>query len=221
MKELSQTKNLYSTKPTTYFGHIRHDAISLLPKSIKRIVELGCASGLTLLEIKKKTNIEYCVGLDINPAAISQGSSAIDKLAVFDIEASNIPDYIHNMDAVLCLDVLEHLNSPLDALLKFKARLSENGCIVISLPNIQHYSVSFPLVFKGQWKMTDEGILDRTHLRFFTKSTILDLATEAKMAIQKIEPQIHRRRDQIINKLTFRLFEGLLSKQYVLRLVST
>jgi 2-polyprenyl-3-methyl-5-hydroxy-6-metoxy-1,4-benzoquinol methylase len=78
-------------------------------------------------------------------------------------------------DAVFMLDVLEHMPDPEAALREARPLLSGEGVLVASIPNVRHYDVWWPLVRHGTWTYTDTGLMDRTHLRWFTRSSIADL----------------------------------------------
>ena len=78
-------------------------------------------------------------------------------------------------DLILILDTLEHLLTPWNFLKKIKSKLSDNGSIVISIPNIRHYSIIINLFIKGEWEYEESGILDNTHLRFFTKKSLFKI----------------------------------------------
>jgi 2-polyprenyl-3-methyl-5-hydroxy-6-metoxy-1,4-benzoquinol methylase len=90
-------------------------------------------------------------------------------------------------DVILIGDVLEHMVDPGKVLSELKKFLKPEGKFVISLPNVAHYSVRFGLL-KGRWNMTNSGILDKTHLRFFTRVTAIELLTKAGLSIEVIRP---------------------------------
>ncbi|HLD78316.1 MAG TPA: methyltransferase domain-containing protein, partial [archaeon] len=81
-------------------------------------------------------------------------------------------------EAVLLADVLEHLREPERLLLRLKPRLTENGFLLVSIPNVANWKVRLQLV-RGRWRYTDTGILDRTHLRFYTHRTARTLLEDA------------------------------------------
>jgi hypothetical protein len=82
-------------------------------------------------------------------------------------------------DLVLCLDILEHLVNPEIVLARIVENLPDGATVIISLPNVAHLSVSVPLLLLGRFDYADEGILDRTHLHFYTQKSALALARNA------------------------------------------
>lgn len=90
-------------------------------------------------------------------------------------------------DCILLGDVLEHMVDPLAVLQVLRQHLKPEGIMVVSLPNIAHYSTRFHLL-SGKWDMADAGILDRTHLRFFTKKTASEMFEKAALKILECRP---------------------------------
>jgi hypothetical protein len=98
------------------------------------------------------------------------------------------------------------------------SRLEPGGCIIVSLPNISHVSVSLPLLFRRSFPYADAGLLDRTHLRFFTESSILEFMAKAGLAIEEGGLSgMQGGRARLANRLTLGLFKHHLTKQYIFR----
>ena len=90
-------------------------------------------------------------------------------------------------DLILCLDVLEHLIDPWSVIKKLiYENLREGGTLIACIPNVRYYNVLLPLLLKKEWKYQETGVLDRTHLRFFTKKTILELISSAGLQLDTI-----------------------------------
>jgi len=159
-----------------YSLYIRYDLISLLPQNSDdelNFLEAGCACGATLLKIKnifKKANL---FGIELNPAA-ADIAGRFASVTVSDIENSSFDYPKKFFNYVILADILEHLKSPWDFLSVIKEYLVDGGSILSSIPNVMHISVINQLL-KGHWKYTDAGILDKTHLRFFTLDAIIDM----------------------------------------------
>ena len=103
-----------------------------------------------------------------------------------DIEKIDLPYNESSFDCILFADVLEHLVDPLSALLKVHHLLKEDGVVVASIPNVQFHGVIHKLI-EGNWAYEKEGILDETHLRFFTYKEIVKLFLQAGYSIQRVE----------------------------------
>jgi 2-polyprenyl-3-methyl-5-hydroxy-6-metoxy-1,4-benzoquinol methylase len=140
-----------------------------------RILDVGCASGYLgkLITANKSCHVS---GVEIDPEAATEAQKSYERVYVGNLSDScflaQIPE--RNYDVLLCMDVLEHLNNPADLLSHLRSRLSEKGIVLASVPNVAYWSVRFDLL-RGRFDYTDTGILDKTHLRFFTLSTALDL----------------------------------------------
>jgi 2-polyprenyl-3-methyl-5-hydroxy-6-metoxy-1,4-benzoquinol methylase len=87
---------------------------------------------------------------------------------------------------VIFADVLEHMTDPWSALKDWTDRLATGGSVVMSIPNVGHHSALSPLV-AGHWHYEDAGIMDRTHLRFFTRETVLELVAGAGLRVIRLE----------------------------------
>jgi SAM-dependent methyltransferase len=166
----------YETKPAGYFAAARRDIEPLLPAHCPRVLELGCGAGATLAWLKGAGRAGYTVGVEIFPAAAEQARAVVDEVICRDFERADIPQDTERFDLILCLDVLEHLVDPwqtIDRLVRHY--LAVGGTILVSVPNVRHYSVLLPLALRGRWDYTNHGLLDRTHLRFFTHASALQL----------------------------------------------
>lgn len=151
-----------------YSTFCRHEIIQFIDikKDDLKILEVGCACGATLLKLKYLNRTTQIYGIEL-----SKGSAAIAKQFA-NVTAQNIEnpvmDYEKGMfDYVIFADVLEHLYHPDRVLSNIKKYLKPDGYILASIPNVQHISVVKNLL-QGNWTYENAGILDRTHIRFFT-----------------------------------------------------
>jgi 2-polyprenyl-3-methyl-5-hydroxy-6-metoxy-1,4-benzoquinol methylase len=159
---------------------IRHELLQLLDEPASepiRVLEVGCACGATLLEIKNwYPNAElHGIELNTNAAEIASLSANVRTGNIETIEIGTEHNYF---DYIIFADVLEHLIEPWNVLHKTLPYLKENGKVLASIPNVAHYSVIRDLL-KGQWTYQDRGLLDVTHLRFFTREGICRLFSSA------------------------------------------
>jgi spore maturation protein CgeB/SAM-dependent methyltransferase/thioredoxin-like negative regulator of GroEL len=173
-----------SEKPVSYYENIRNDLIPLIPKDARCILEVGCGSGRTGLELKKN-NGAFVAGIEMNPTAANLAKDVLDDVIQGDIETIDLPYSDGSFDCILFADVLEHLVDPLSALVKVRRLLKAGGSIVTSIPNVQFHGVIHQLI-EGNWTYEKEGILDETHLRFFTYKEIEKMFTRAGYSIQEI-----------------------------------
>ncbi len=164
----------------SYSSVIRNEIIELMdtPKdNFINVLDIGCACGGTLLKIKHQyKNVElYGIELNENAAEIaSQFATVISE----NIETSELRYPEVFFDYIIFADVLEHLNDPWKILQKLSKYLKLDGKILASIPNVMHYTVLKDLI-NGKWNYEDSGILDKTHLRFFTMSTANQMFLDA------------------------------------------
>jgi len=162
-----------------YTTHIRRDLIALIdaPKDNKlNILEVGCACGATLLKIKETFKNASLYGIELNEHTAFFASLIADVRAQ-DIE--NGLDYEEEFfDYIILGDILEHLNDPWKTVNNFKKYLKSNGKLLVSIPNVMHFS-NMRTLLNGNWTYTDSGILDRTHLRFFTLNELTKMFYQA------------------------------------------
>jgi len=208
--------------PLYYYNKasVRQDMIALMPGNPGNVLEVGCGVGKTGAALKEAFGCKV-TGIDISSSAIdvARQKKVYDKTIVCDLDKEAIPaEMAHDrFDAILYPDVLEHLRDPLKVLLAHLNLLKPGGLVVSSIPNIRHWPILKNLVFKGRWQYQDMGILDRTHLRFFTKTEIEILFKEAGLSVGMIKPKGIAAPNwlKITNKLFFGKLEEFLVKQYL------
>jgi O-antigen biosynthesis protein len=164
----------------TYSSIQRSEVIALLdshpPETALRVLELGCACGATLLEIKNRFPNAELYGIELNVGAVAIGRQFAD---IRPMDAALPLDYPEQyFDYVITADILEHLVDPWRVVANIRPHLKETGSVIASIPNIMHVSVMRDLL-NGRFPYQDAGILDRTHLRFFTLTEIDGLFADA------------------------------------------
>ena len=168
-----------------YYSHVRFDLIEHIPDKAHRILEIGCGDGATADEIKRTHPDVEIVGVELDPLAASNAAKVLDRVLVGSVE-DNLEglrgDYF---DVILYGDVLEHLTDPWQVVKEHLGLLSGKGCMIASIPNIAYFKV-IQMLKRGEWTYQDGGIMDRTHLRFFTRSTMIDLFQQAGMHVRVV-----------------------------------
>lgn len=166
-----------------YYFNVRDDLIRLIPPQAKRILEVGCAGGSTGQALRER-GFEESVGIELNEEVAQRGRSCYDRLIIGDVEKVSLPFENDHFDCILYGDILEHLVDPWRVLREHHALLKRGGTIICSIPNIRHYRIIKNLLFKGKWEYKADGIMDRTHLRFFTSDSILNMFEGTDLAIK-------------------------------------
>jgi 2-polyprenyl-3-methyl-5-hydroxy-6-metoxy-1,4-benzoquinol methylase len=171
-----------------YFDTLRDEIEALVPESPSLVMDVGCGKGVTSQWLKQIRPNITTVGVEIDKSVAAVAASVVDTVLVADLEKGleALDSYKGRVDLLLLLDVLEHLHDPWARLKEFKTFLAPAGVVIASIPNVRNFKVLVPLLMKGEWRYQDAGILDRTHLRFFTRRTVLELFAGAGYEIQKI-----------------------------------
>ncbi len=160
----------------SYYHNRRPELAELVPATAKRILEVGCAAGEMGRYLQERQPGTEVVGLELNPRAAALARQHLGRVIEGNIEELDFLPYPEGyFDCVVLGDVLEHLRDPEAVLRKLLGYLHPQGALVCSIPNIRHQSVMLDLLVNGRWRYRDEGLLDRTHLRFFTRTEISEL----------------------------------------------
>lgn len=171
---------------TSYFNFPRNEILSLIPGAPKRHLDIGCATGLFGSSLKRLYNTTS-VGIEINRNAAAMARKNIDYIFHADINNFNFSELKTDFDLITFNDILEHLTCPTCTLKKSLSKLTDDGHIIASIPNVAHPYIIQQLS-KGLFRYTNAGILDNTHLRFFTLPTICQMFIKAGLKIKKINP---------------------------------
>ena len=169
-----------------YYCAPRSDVQPYLPETIRHNLDIGCAGG-ELGRILKSRGAEEVVGVEILERAYEMAREVLDRVFLGNIEELELPYPEGHFDCITCTDVLEHLVDPWAALRKLHRLLSDDGSLVVSIPNVGFYGILMELV-EGRWPYSDSGILDRTHLRFFTALELRKMLDGAGFEVVKLEP---------------------------------
>ena len=201
-----------------YFGHARTDILDHLPHVPARVLEIGCGSGATLAALKARGAVSHAVGVEVDPHAAEAARGVFDTVLQGMVEGAAIEEHVPagSRDAIFCLDVLEHLVDPWAQVRRLAPLLAPGGLFVVSVPNIRNGKFIRQLLFKGDFRYRDAGLLDRTHLRFFTLETARELLTQADLdVILARDPRTYGRSE--LKYWTARFFDvgELFAKQLV------
>lgn len=207
---------MYEDKKAWYYSFVRKDIEPLLPASAGRVLEIGCGGGGTLSWLKETKRAQWTAGIELSTEAAEIARGRVDEVLCGDADELLAQFPAGSFDLILCLDVLEHLVDPWATLSKLHDLLRPGGRIISSLPNIRHHSIVLPLLFSGRWEYRDAGILDRTHLRFFSRQGIAALMTRAGLReVRALPTYTWGSWDKWKDLSSFGLLRGLLAFQYL------
>jgi len=160
-------------KGKQYFSSERKEMLKFIPQDAKKILDIGCGVGAFAQQL---CSVEREIwGLEPDQASAVIASEKLYKVISGKVEdkLSELPD--HYFDVVVFNDVLEHLLYPWDILEKVKTKLASNGKLVCSIPNVRYIRNLGHVLVHRDWQYGDQGILDSTHFRFFTKKSMVNL----------------------------------------------
>lgn len=169
-----------------YHSQQRTEMLRYLPEDVKVILDVGCSEGGFGELVKKQRNAEVW-GIELFPLAAEKAMARLDRVFVGNIENDKFDIPEHYFDCIVFNDVIEHLYSPWDVLIQVKKLLKKNGIIVASIPNIRYFAHIKNLLQKGDWDYEDCGLMDRTHIRFFTVNSMRKMFNECGYEVEKIE----------------------------------
>ncbi len=155
-----------------YFDNVRTVPLKFLPPGVRRLLSVGCAAGRTEALLKERLQLEQVIGVEYETTIAAEAAARLDAVYTGDIETLELPYPAGHFDAVLCLDVLEHLRDPWGVLRdRLWPLLAPGGTLIVSVPNVRYWMVLWRLL-GGRWDYARRGILDSGHLRFFTPRSL-------------------------------------------------
>lgn len=167
-----------------YYGQRRDDILPLLPRTAGRVLEVGCGRGRTAEMVGKQLGCPV-TGVELNPEVAREAAERIDRVIVGDIMEVEIDD---SFDVIIATEVLEHVQETEAFLRRMKGLLAPGGRLIMSIPNVGHYSVVADLL-SGRWDYVPAGLLCITHVRFFTRRSLSEWCARAGFAEYEIHPQ--------------------------------
>ena len=162
-----------------------------VPSGARRVLDLGCASGA--LGAALKAHGSYVVGVERDAAYASRARARLDEVIEADLETLD-PVPLGRFDVLIAGDVLEHLADPWTVLRRFAEIVEPGGTVVVSLPNVRHWETVFAIAVQGRFPRRNEGVFDRTHLRWFTLHDAWSLVDQAGLEVEAVERRIRYRR---------------------------
>lgn len=183
----------YACKPKGYFECERHEMLALVPGSALRLLDVGCGAGGFGGLFKAKVAGREVWGVEPNEEVAEEARSRLDHVIVGGFpQCSGIPR--RYFDCCVFNDVLEHMVDPWAALSVARTYLRANGVVIASIPNVRHLTVIYRLVVRGEWTYTPSGVLDATHLRFFTRKSMSQMFERSGYEITEMRG-LHPRQD--------------------------
>ncbi len=173
-----------ATPDLSYFAHARPELMAMVPTTARSVLDIGCGVGRLGEALKARQGCRV-VGIEYDRTAAELAADRIDRVVVGDADELE-PDFLPGeFDVVVCGDILEHLRDPDNLLRKARRWLSTSGLLVASIPNVRHRSVAASLLL-GNWTYESAGLLDRDHVRFFTRREVEKLFYRAGFRVESL-----------------------------------
>jgi 2-polyprenyl-3-methyl-5-hydroxy-6-metoxy-1,4-benzoquinol methylase len=174
---------------SSYYSSANPDLLRAIPPDSKRILEVGCGTGALASQFKRiNPRCNYWgVEADYEASENARKSSDFDKVFTVKVEyfLDGFEERKSRFNCIVAGDVLEHLVDPQDVLSRLAKLLKPGGSIVASIPNVQHWT-AIQTLLNGDWPRHESGLFDRTHLRWFTRSSIVEMFEKAGLSVTKI-----------------------------------
>jgi 2-polyprenyl-3-methyl-5-hydroxy-6-metoxy-1,4-benzoquinol methylase len=190
-------------KEAAYYGRPRLEMRPFVPTAARRLLDVGCGAGTFAAGLKVERPGLEVWGLEADPQAAARARGVLDHVLAGDAAALLPALAGERFDAIVLNDILEHVVAPEALLVGLRPLLAPRGRVIASIPNVRHFVTVADLVFRGRWEYTDEGTLDRTHLRFFTRASLPGLFGAAGFELETVAGI------NVTGSLKFKLFNAL------------
>jgi len=166
------------------------DLLERVPLTARVILDVGCGTAALAAAYRKRNPRVRLLGIDKDPDLAAIASERLDELATVDVEQDPLPfDVSEGIDCIVYGDILEHLQDPWSVLMRQSEALTPDGVILMCVPNLDHWSFADRLL-RGVWNYEETGLLDKTHLRWFTLRTMLDGLKQRGFVLCDVSPRI-------------------------------
>lgn len=169
--------------------NLSHTQVIELVGQDKTVLDVGCATG----SMARALAARGCrvSGVDVDAETAEAARPDLDELLIADLNSTQLSEHFKagSFDVLIFADVLEHVLEPQRVLRDALALLAPGGRVVVSIPNVTHGSVRLALL-QGRWRYTETGLLDRTHIRFFTRTAVLELLESVGLVVEELRATV-------------------------------
>jgi cyclopropane fatty-acyl-phospholipid synthase-like methyltransferase len=214
----SPVYKLYDTKSEQYYSGIRYDYLEELKlERVNSILEIGCGNGSTgEYALNHGICLEY-FGIELSEDAANIAKRKLTQVLVGNIEFMDLPWKKKKFDAIIMSEVLEHLVDPWNLIRRIKKWMNQDAIVLASSPNIANHKIIRKLIL-GIWELTEEGIMDKTHLRWFTPSSFKNMFEKEGFVVEKLASISHfTLKQKIFSFILLGLFDHLFWEQINLK----
>ena len=187
----------HSPLMSTYVDAVNQDLLDRIPLDARVVLDVGCGTGALGAAYRRLNPRARVLGIEMDPGAAAIAARRLDDVAVGDIEAGPLPFAPQGgIDCIIYGDVLEHLKDPWEVLARHARSLSDEGTILICIPNVEHYAFADRLL-RGVWDYQPQGLLDKGHLRWFSLKTMRQMLEDLGLVPCDVHPRVFDR-EQVV-----------------------
>jgi len=206
----------FESADSEYYTQEKRFLHPFIPDGPNVLMDVGCAAGSmgkSLLESNKAIEV---IGVELFAAAAAEARKHYKTVHVGDLDVMEL-NYEGYFDVVVCGDVLEHLKDPGVVLKQIHRWLKDGGLLVCSVPNVRYWRIWRDLVVRGDWQYKEEGLMDHTHLRWFTTKSLRRLLTDSRFVIEQEGMKMATGpRQEFFHRWTFGIFREFLGFQILM-----
>jgi len=208
-------------KSTLTYGSVNPGVLSRVPNGSRRILDVGCGTGVLGSALKEGHPARYVAGITHSDEEAKRAREVLDQVVIADLEACDFRD-LGQFDCVICSHVLEHLRNPADVLSRLRVTLASGATILIALPNILYWRQRLQFLL-GRFRYTEGGLMDRTHVVFFDWTTAQDMVVQAGLSVSTCASEggfpgsrFLGPAGPVLDAVSLRLAPGLVGTQFIL-----
>ncbi|MCF3945838.1 methyltransferase domain-containing protein [Acidiphilium sp. AL] len=166
------------------------DLLDAIPLTARTVLDIGCGGGALGAAYRRRNPRARVLGVDTHPESIALARTRLTEAAHCDVQSDPLPfDLPDGIDCLIYGDILEHLADPWAVLARHAEQLNPDGTVLVCFPNVENWSIVYRLL-KGSFDYEDEGLLDRTHLRWFTPRMMAAALEQAGLALCDVRPRL-------------------------------
>lgn len=204
----------YETKAPSYFDRARVDFVFRMPADpTASVLEIGCGTGATGALALKRGRASRYVGVELFEGAAASAREVLSEVIVGDVETLEFDWQPASFDVLVMSEVLEHLREPWAVLEKVRRFIRPGGLVLASSPNVSHWRVIRELA-AGRFQLADQGVFDRTHMRWFTPESFAGMFERAGFTVDRVRPVTpFSSRTRVLSMLTGGRYDHLFMTQ--------
>ena len=212
-KASPMSNDLYHVKEGEYFETIRMPQVKALGGDLGRVLDVGGGNGATSQFLVDNNLATSAVVVDPYMTVQSTEKVTMEPVEADDALFERLKEKGERFDTAIFLDVLEHLMNPWAVLKGTREVVKPGGKVFVSLPNAQFVGLIVPLVLFGRFDYKKQGVMDLTHIRWFTRATAVEMVEQAGFTVEKVDREINLRL-ATLNKLTLGIFSRFFAQQH-------